>query len=100
MQGREMEASHRKSDLEKQLELAEAETLTGLYCTAINRISLSPLAVRGELKTALKRVEDLQVAISGDIDSDSYSDQVECGEIAMTDSDILADNLVVCLHTG
>ena len=61
---------------------------------------MSPLAVRGELKTALKRVEDLQVAISGDIDSDSYSDQVECGETAMTDSDILADNLVVCLHTG
>ena len=34
VQGREMEASHRKSDLEKQLELAEAETLTGLFCTA------------------------------------------------------------------
>ena len=84
MQGREMEASHRKSDLEKQLELAEAETLTGLslYCTAVNRTSLSPVSVRGELKTALKRVEDLQVAISGDIDSDSYSDQVECSETA------------------
>ena len=38
--------------------------------------------MRGELKTALKRVEDLQVAISGDIDSDSYSDQVECSETA------------------
>ena len=28
-------------------------------------------AVRGELKTALKRVEDLQAAISGEIDSDN-----------------------------
>jgi len=41
--------------LEKQLEVAEAETM----------------AVKGELKTALKRVEDLQNAISGEIDSDN-----------------------------
>lgn len=52
--------SHKKSDLEKQLEVAEAETLT----------------VRNELKTAQKRIEDLQVAISGEIDSDAISDQV------------------------
>ena len=52
--------AHKKSDLEKQLEVAEAETST----------------VRSDLKTALKRIEDLQVAISGEIDSDSISDQV------------------------
>jgi len=59
LQGKEIEISHKKSDLEKQLEVAEAETLT----------------VRNELKTAQKRIEDLQVAISGEIDSDTISDQ-------------------------
>merc|ERR1719319_826807 len=44
-----------KGELEKQLEVSEAETS----------------AVRGELKTAMKRVEDLQAAISGEIDSDN-----------------------------
>ena len=29
------------------------------------------VAVRGELKTALKRVEDLQSAISGELDSEN-----------------------------
>ena len=60
-QGKEVEIGHKKSDLEKQLEVAEAETLT----------------VRNELKIALKRIEDLQAAISGDIDSDNISDQVD-----------------------
>ena len=41
------------------LQVAEAETV----------------AVRGELKTALKRVEDLQSAISGELDSEN-SDNV------------------------
>lgn len=59
LQGKEVEMNHKKSDLEKQLEVSEAETLT----------------VRNELKTALKRIEDLQVAISGEIDSDTISDQ-------------------------
>eukprot|EP00092_Neocalanus_flemingeri_P009716 GFUD01010465.1.p1 GENE.GFUD01010465.1~~GFUD01010465.1.p1 ORF type:complete len:992 (-),score=270.61 GFUD01010465.1:543-3518(-) len=59
LQGKEVEMSHKKSDLEKQLEVSEAETLT----------------VRNELKTAQKRIEDLQVAISGEIDSDTISDQ-------------------------
>ena len=35
------------------------------------------MAVRGELKTALKRVEDLQSAISGELDSEN-SDNVSC----------------------
>jgi len=59
LQGKEVEMNHKKSDLEKQLEVSEAETLT----------------VRNELKTALKRIEDLQLAISGEIDSDAVSDQ-------------------------
>ena len=61
LQGKEVEMNHKKSDLEKQLEVSEAETLT----------------VRNELKTALKRIEDLQLAISGEIDSDAVSDQVQ-----------------------
>lgn len=64
LQGKEVEVTHKKGDLEKQLEVSEAETV----------------AVRGELKTALKRVEDLQAAISGDLnssnsDGDSDSDE-------------------------
>merc|ERR1712106_121605 len=59
IQSKEQEASHKKSELEKQLQLAETETET----------------VKNELKLANKRIEDLQVAISGDIDSDNDSDQ-------------------------
>ena len=55
-----MELSHKKSDLEKQLELSEAETLT----------------VKNELKIALRRIDDLQAAIGGEMDSDFVSDQV------------------------
>ena len=60
VQTREMELSHKKSDLEKQLELSEAETLT----------------VKNELKIALRRIDDLQAAIGGEMDSDFVSDQV------------------------
>jgi len=59
VQSKEQEASHKKSELEKQLELAETETQT----------------VKNELKLANKRIEDLQAAISGEIDSDNNSDQ-------------------------
>jgi len=59
VQTREMELSHKKSDLEKQLELSEAETLT----------------VKNELKIALRRIDDLQAAIGGEMDSDFVSDQ-------------------------
>merc|ERR1711970_1407816 len=48
----------KKGDLENQLEVAEVETMT----------------VKSDLKLAMKRIEDLQVAISGEIDSESYSD--------------------------
>merc|ERR1711962_1029890 len=53
LRGKEMEVTQKKVDLEKQLEVAEAETSS----------------VRTDLKTALKRVEDLQSAINGEIDS-------------------------------
>ena len=46
-QGRDTEYTHRKLDFEKQLELAEAETIS----------------VRNELKIAQRRIEDLQLAI-------------------------------------
>eukprot|EP00090_Calanus_glacialis_P009359 TRINITY_DN17730_c0_g1_i1.p1 TRINITY_DN17730_c0_g1~~TRINITY_DN17730_c0_g1_i1.p1 ORF type:complete len:2011 (+),score=520.24 TRINITY_DN17730_c0_g1_i1:123-6155(+) len=58
IQGKETELSQKKGDLEKQLEVAEVETMT----------------VKSDLKLAMKRIEDLQVAISGEIDSESYSD--------------------------
>eukprot|EP00092_Neocalanus_flemingeri_P051581 GFUD01060062.1.p1 GENE.GFUD01060062.1~~GFUD01060062.1.p1 ORF type:complete len:1100 (-),score=343.06 GFUD01060062.1:284-3319(-) len=54
LQGKEGELSHKKSDLEKQLEVAEAETVS----------------VRNQLKVAQTRIVDLQSAISGEIDSD------------------------------
>jgi len=54
LQGKEAELCHKKSDLEKQLEVSEAETVS----------------VRNQLKVAETRITDLQAAISGDIDSD------------------------------
>ena len=47
----------KKNELEKQLELAEAETVTA----------------RNDLKLALKRIEDLQTAINGELDSETDS---------------------------
>ena len=53
LQGRDSEFSQKKLDFEKQLELAEAETIS----------------VRNELKIAQRRIDDLQVAIQGDMDT-------------------------------
>merc|ERR1719325_556249 len=47
-------------DQQKQIEVSDVEVLT----------------LKGDLKLAMKRIEDLQVAISGDIDSESFSDHV------------------------
>ncbi len=47
----------KKNEIEKQLELSEAETLTA----------------KNDLKLALKRIDDLQAAINGEIDSESDS---------------------------
>jgi len=58
VQGKEAELGQRKQDLEKQLEVAEVEAMT----------------VRTDLKLAMKRIEDLQVAITGELDSESFSD--------------------------
>merc|ERR1712029_1014656 len=57
LQQKETEAHSKKNDLEKKLELAEAETVTA----------------RNDLKLALKRIEDLQTAINGELDSESDS---------------------------
>ena len=48
----------KKNDMEKQLEVAEVEAAT----------------VKNDLKLAMKRIEDLQTAITGELDSESYSD--------------------------
>ena len=48
----------KKNDTEKQLEVAEVEAAT----------------VKNDLKLAMKRIEDLQTAITGELDSESYSD--------------------------
>ncbi|KAK7082070.1 Myosin tail [Halocaridina rubra] len=57
IQQRHTEASNKKSELEKQLELADSEVIT----------------LKSDLKLAFKRIEDLQQAIQGDL-SDSDSD--------------------------
>lgn len=58
LQGKEAELLQKRGDIEKQLEVAEVESHT----------------VKNDLKLAMKRIEDLQVAISGELDSESYSD--------------------------
>jgi len=55
LQQKEIEVNSKKNEFEKLLELAEAETVTA----------------RNDLKLALKRIEDLQTAINGELDSDS-----------------------------
>ncbi|XP_068248759.1 uncharacterized protein [Palaemon carinicauda] len=64
IQQRHTEAVNKKSELEKQLELSDAEVIT----------------LKSDLKLAFKRIEDLQQAIQGDLsDSDS--------ELSDSDSD-------------
>ena len=58
LQGKEAEMQQKKNDMEKQLEVAEVEAAT----------------VKNDLKLAMKRIEDLQTAITGELDSESYSD--------------------------
>jgi len=61
LQGKEADLAHKKSDLEKQLEVAETETSS----------------VRNQLKVAEKRIVDLQAAIHGAIDSDKEDSEDE-----------------------
>merc|ERR1711983_235568 len=55
LQQKEIDANAKKNEFEKSLELAEAETVTA----------------KNDLKLALKRIEDLQTAINGELDSES-----------------------------
>merc|ERR1711963_679521 len=55
LQQKEIDANAKKSEYEKLHELAEAETITA----------------KNDLKLALKRIEDLQTAINGELDSES-----------------------------
>jgi len=66
-QGKDTEYTHKKLDFEKQLELTEAETIS----------------VRNELKIAQRRIEDLQAAIQGDMDTsvgESDEDEEDTGD--------------------
>ena len=60
LQGKESDLLQKNGDLEKQIEVSDVEVMT----------------LKSDLKLAMKRIEDLQVAISGDIDSESFSDHV------------------------
>ncbi len=57
LQQKETEAAAKRSELEKQLEVSEAETVTA----------------KADLKLALKRIDDLQAAINGELDSETDS---------------------------
>ena len=55
VQQKETESNAKENELEKQLELAEAETVLA----------------KNDLKLAMKRIEDLQTAINVELDSES-----------------------------
>ena len=57
LQQKETESNSKKNELEKALEISEAEIVTA----------------RNDLKLAMKRLEDLQTAMNGEIDSDTDS---------------------------
>ena len=61
IQLKETESNSKKIEFEKKLELAEAETVTA----------------RNDLKLAMKRIDDLQAAINGELDSDDSNRFVE-----------------------
>ena len=64
LQSRENDLIQKKSDMEKQVEVSQAEVLT----------------VRNDLKLAMKRIEDLQLAIAEEIGSDEGSEDSEDSE--------------------
>ena len=57
LQQKETESHSKKNELEKQMEISEAEIVTA----------------KNDLKLAMKRIEDLQTAINGELDSESDS---------------------------
>ena len=78
LQSRENDLIQKKSDMEKQVEVSQAEVLT----------------VRNDLKLAMKRIEDLQLAIAEEIGSDEGSEDSEDSE---DDSD-LSDYVAAAAH--
>jgi len=60
-QGRDADIGQKKIDMEKMLEVAEAETLLA----------------KNELKVALRRIEDLQSAIQGDMDTSAADSDID-----------------------
>jgi len=60
-QGRDADFGQKKIDMEKMLEVAEAETIIA----------------KNELKVALRRIEDLQAAIQGDMDTSAGDSEGE-----------------------
>ena len=67
LQVKETELSQKKFDLEKQLEVSEAETLT----------------VKSDLKLAQKRIEDLSAALAGELDSNDSEDNSDSSDEEM-----------------
>eukprot|EP00088_Acartia_fossae_P001819 TRINITY_DN10714_c0_g1_i11.p1 TRINITY_DN10714_c0_g1~~TRINITY_DN10714_c0_g1_i11.p1 ORF type:complete len:874 (-),score=289.41 TRINITY_DN10714_c0_g1_i11:179-2485(-) len=67
LQVKETELSQKKFDLEKQLEVSEAETLT----------------VKSDLKLAQKRIEDLSTALAGELDSAESEDNSDSSDEEM-----------------
>merc|ERR1712200_96782 len=67
LQVKETELSQKKFDLEKQLEVSEAETLT----------------VKSDLKLAQKRIEDLSAALAGELDSAESEDNSDSSDEEM-----------------
>ena len=55
LQGKESDLVQKNGDLEKQIEVSDVEVMT----------------LKSDLKLAMKSIEDLQVAISGDIEDDA-----------------------------
>jgi len=78
LQGKEVEWAQRRGDMEKLLEVAESETL----------------AVRTELKVAQRRIEDLQAAIQGDMDTTAGSSDGESDGEGLGDTELWLEQVV------
>ncbi len=80
LQQKETEASAKRGELEKQLELSEAETVTA----------------RGDLKIALKRIDDLQTAINGELDSETDSLNSDVDTDSSDEDDVNVGTILRC----
>jgi len=84
LQGKEVEWAQRRGDMEKLLEVAESETL----------------AVRTELKVAQRRIEDLQAAIQGDMDTTAGSSEGESDGEGLGDTELWLEQAKRRMLTG